>query len=136
VIFHLEFVPEVELLWHTLFMIVLTGEYEAFMEWSWGPHGEENLPVPTVSTWSALELRWCFYAAGGVRLVATNGPIAYPPGPTVPWWNDNDREKPKKSEKLVTLSTTNSTWIEPSANPSLRDDRPATNRLTHGTAPN
>jgi hypothetical protein len=35
----------------------------------------------------------------------------------------------------ATLSTTNPTWIDPGANPGLRGERPATNRLSHGTAP-
>jgi hypothetical protein len=34
----------------------------------------------------------------------------------------------------ATLSTTNPTWIDPGANPGLRDERPATNRFSHGTA--
>jgi hypothetical protein len=34
----------------------------------------------------------------------------------------------------ATLSTTNPTWTEPGSNPGLRDRRPATNRLSHGTA--
>jgi hypothetical protein len=34
----------------------------------------------------------------------------------------------------ATLSTTNPTWIDPGANPGLRGERPATNRLSHGTA--
>jgi hypothetical protein len=37
-------------------------------------------------------------------------------------------------EKPATLSTTNPTWIDPDANPGLRCKRPATNRLSHGTA--
>jgi hypothetical protein len=39
-------------------------------------------------------------------------------------------------EKLpsATLSTTNPTWIDPGSNPGLRGERPATNRLSHGTA--
>jgi hypothetical protein len=32
------------------------------------------------------------------------------------------------------LSTTNSTCTDPGWNPGLRDERPATNRLNHGTA--
>jgi hypothetical protein len=36
--------------------------------------------------------------------------------------------------KSATLSTTNPTWIDPGANPGLRGERPATNRLSHGTA--
>jgi hypothetical protein len=34
----------------------------------------------------------------------------------------------------ATLSTTNPTWIRPGWNPGLRGERPATNRLSHGTA--
>jgi hypothetical protein len=34
----------------------------------------------------------------------------------------------------VTLSTTNHTWKDPGAIPGLRGERPATNRLSHGTA--
>jgi hypothetical protein len=34
----------------------------------------------------------------------------------------------------TTLSTTNPTWTDPGLNPSLRRERPATNRLRHGTA--
>jgi hypothetical protein len=34
----------------------------------------------------------------------------------------------------ATLSTTNPTWVDPGANPGLRGERPATNRLSHGTA--
>jgi hypothetical protein len=34
----------------------------------------------------------------------------------------------------ATLSTTYPTWIDPGANPGLRGERPATNRLSHGTA--
>jgi hypothetical protein len=34
----------------------------------------------------------------------------------------------------VTLSTTNPTWTDPGSNPGLRGERPATNRLSHGTA--
>jgi hypothetical protein len=34
----------------------------------------------------------------------------------------------------ATLSTTSPTWIDPGSNPGLRGERPATNRLSHGTA--
>jgi hypothetical protein len=34
----------------------------------------------------------------------------------------------------ATLSTTNPTWADPGSNPFLRRERPATNRLSHGTA--
>jgi hypothetical protein len=32
------------------------------------------------------------------------------------------------------LSTINPTWTESGSNPGLRSERPATNRLSHGTA--
>jgi hypothetical protein len=34
----------------------------------------------------------------------------------------------------ATLSTKNPTWIDPGSNPGLSGERPATNRLSHGTA--
>jgi hypothetical protein len=39
-----------------------------------------------------------------------------------------------KSCPNVTLSTTNPTWNDPGSNPGLCGERPATNRLSHGTA--
>jgi hypothetical protein len=39
-----------------------------------------------------------------------------------------------KSCPSATLSTTNPTWADPGSNPSLRSERPAINRLSHGTA--
>jgi hypothetical protein len=53
------------------------------------------------------------------------------------WWNDW-QGKPKYSEKTcssVALSTTNPTCC-PEANPSRRGGKPATNRLSYGTAAN
>jgi hypothetical protein len=35
----------------------------------------------------------------------------------------------------ASLSTTNPTWTDPGSNPGLRGERPASNRLSHGTAP-
>jgi hypothetical protein len=52
-------------------------------------------------------------------------------------WNEIDRGKPTTRRKIcpsATLSTTNLTWIDPGKNPGLRSGRPATNRLSHGTA--
>jgi hypothetical protein len=46
-------------------------------------------------------------------------------------WNETDRGKPKYSGK--NLSTTNPTWTNPESNPGLHGERPATNRLSHGT---
>ena len=39
-----------------------------------------------------------------------------------------------KTRCSATLSTTNPTWTDPGSNPGLRGERPATNRLSHGTA--
>jgi hypothetical protein len=52
-------------------------------------------------------------------------------------WNEIDRWKPATRRKTcpsATLSTTNPTWTDPGSNPGLRSGRPATNRLSHGTA--
>jgi hypothetical protein len=54
-------------------------------------------------------------------------------------WNDTDRRKPKNSEKNLSqrqfFSTTNPTGIDPGANPGIRGEWPATNHMSHGTAP-
>jgi hypothetical protein len=53
------------------------------------------------------------------------------------WWNDifaGETEVLGENLPSATLSTTNPTWIDPGANPDLRGERPATNRLSHGTA--
>jgi hypothetical protein len=52
-------------------------------------------------------------------------------------WNENWKEKPKYSEKTcpsATLSTTNPTLPDPGSNPGRRSGKPATNRLSYGTA--
>jgi hypothetical protein len=53
------------------------------------------------------------------------------------WWNDifaGETEVLGENLPSATLSTTNPTWIDPGANPGLRGEKPATNRLSHGTA--
>jgi hypothetical protein len=52
-------------------------------------------------------------------------------------WNETDwgkRSTRGRTCPSATLSTINPTWIDPGSNPCLRGDRPATNRLSHGTA--
>jgi hypothetical protein len=44
-----------------------------------------------------------------------------------PLWKDSD-------SPIISLSNTNSTWTELGANPVLRSERLATNRLSHGSA--
>jgi hypothetical protein len=53
------------------------------------------------------------------------------------WWNKARQGKPKYSEETylsATLSTTNTIWPDPGANPGRRGGRPATNRLSYGAA--
>jgi hypothetical protein len=45
-----------------------------------------------------------------------------------------NRRTLRKTCPSATLSTTNLIWIDPGANLGLRGERPATNRLSHGTA--
>jgi hypothetical protein len=52
-------------------------------------------------------------------------------------WDESDREEPTTRRKTcpsATLSTKNPTWSDLGSNPGLRGERPATNRLSHGTA--
>jgi hypothetical protein len=50
------------------------------------------------------------------------------------WYFAGETEVLGENLPSATLSTTNPTWIDPAANPGLRGERPATNRLSHGTA--
>jgi hypothetical protein len=53
------------------------------------------------------------------------------------WWNEDWQGKPKYSQKTcpsATLSTTNPTWPDLGSNPVRRGGKPATNRLSFGTA--
>jgi hypothetical protein len=45
-----------------------------------------------------------------------------------------NRSTRRKTCPSATLSTTNPTLTDPGSNPGLRGERPATNRLSHGTA--
>jgi hypothetical protein len=47
---------------------------------------------------------------------------------------EKTEELGEKTCPSATLSTTNPTWIDLGANPVFRDVKPATNRLSHGTA--
>jgi hypothetical protein len=47
---------------------------------------------------------------------------------------EENRSTQGKTCPSATLSTTNPTWTEPGSNPGLHGERPATNRLSHGTA--
>jgi hypothetical protein len=72
---------------------------------------------------------------------ATNWPI---PAPDDRWWwmwssrwNENWQGKQKYSDKTypsATLSSTNPTWPDLATNPGRRGGKPATNRLSYGTA--
>jgi hypothetical protein len=45
-----------------------------------------------------------------------------------------NRSAREKTRPIATLSTTSPTLTDPGSNPGLRGERPATNRLSHGTA--
>jgi hypothetical protein len=54
---------------------------------------------------------------------------------TVEWYIDRENRRTRiKTCPSATLSTTNPTCTDQGANPGLRSERPATNRLSHGTA--
>jgi hypothetical protein len=103
----------------------------------------ERTPEPNGGLW---EGSFFFVSWGGVRLSplgtsATNWPIL--PAPDDIWWmwnsrwNENWQVKPKYSEKTcpsATLSTINPIWPDMGLNPGRRDGKPATNRLSYGTA--
>jgi hypothetical protein len=87
-----------------------------------------------------------FPPEGGVGVVPKRGyllPLAYYAFPIRYEFEErrrNDiltgenRRTRRKTCPSVTLSTTNPTWIDPGANPSVRSQRPATNDRSHGTA--
>jgi hypothetical protein len=45
-----------------------------------------------------------------------------------------NRSTRRKTCPSATLSATNPIWADPGSNPGLRGERPATNRLSRGTA--
>jgi hypothetical protein len=47
---------------------------------------------------------------------------------------EENRRTRKKPCPIAILSTAKPTWTEPDANPGLRDEKPGTNRLSHGSA--
>jgi hypothetical protein len=49
-------------------------------------------------------------------------------------WNEIDRENRNTRGKTCPSATLFTTWSDPGSSPRLRDGRPATNRLSHGTA--
>jgi hypothetical protein len=53
------------------------------------------------------------------------------------WWGDTDNGKPKHFVKNLSQCQIayKSHMDDVKSNPGLRDERPATNRLSHGTAP-
>jgi hypothetical protein len=55
-------------------------------------------------------------------------------GAMVEWYFAGETEVLGENLPSAILSTTNPMWIDPGANPDLRGERPATNRLSHGTA--
>jgi hypothetical protein len=57
-------------------------------------------------------------------------------GAPVEWnWEGKTEVLGGKTCPSATLSAINPTWTDQGSNPGLRGERPATNRLSHGTAP-
>jgi hypothetical protein len=93
----------------------------------------EGLFFFSFSGWGETESTW---------YVAHCWPIV--PAPDDRWWwlwssrsNEDWQGKPKYSEKTCrsdTLSTTNPTWPDLGSNPGCRGGKPATKRLSYGTA--
>jgi hypothetical protein len=124
----------------------------------WGSHrtsaGEsENLSLKSgaeliTDIYSHLSSFFFLVSWDGMRLSplgtsAINWPIV--PAPDDRWWwvwsgrwNENWQVKPKYADKTypsATLSTTNPTWPpDLDSNPGHRGGKPATNRLSYGTA--
>jgi hypothetical protein len=83
---------------------------------------------------------------GGVGLVPKRGCLLTLAYYTFPRWYEfgerrwngiltgENRRTRRKTCPSATSPTTNPTWIDPGANPSLRGKRPATNHLSHDTA--
>jgi hypothetical protein len=110
------------------------------------PDKKQNYLITTLSFVYA-DLDFCFlFSWCGVRLspLGTSATIwLIVPAPvdrSWVWssrWNENWQGKPKYSEKTcpsAALSTTNPTWPDLGSNPGRRGGKPATNRLSCGTA--
>jgi hypothetical protein len=86
------------------------------------------------------------FPEGGVGLIPKRGCLLTLPYYAFPIWyecwerrcNDTLTEENRRTRRKTclsaTLSTTNPTWIDQSANPGLRGERPATNDLSHAMA--
>jgi hypothetical protein len=118
------------------------------------PAFENNQPICTyVSTHMIKKTRPVFFVVKGPAADATDAPqpsgFLYNPRDEDEvffyqvlqlmehHWNEIDRGKPTTRRKTcpsATLSITNPTWTDPGSNSGLRGERPATNRLSHGTA--
>jgi hypothetical protein len=81
---------------------------------------------------------WC--QTESTPYVATNWPTAPAPDDRWVWsiwWNENCQGKPKYYEETwasATFLTTNPTWFHLRSEPGRRGGKPATNRLSYGTA--
>jgi hypothetical protein len=90
--------------------------------------------------WIAVRLEFCYCHFDCLRTAATSSPIVHLPYIIHEYderrWNDIERWKRKTRSTYchrTTLSTTNASLIGPGANPGLLHEKPATNRLIHGT---
>jgi hypothetical protein len=127
---------------------------------SWGPPHTSELHV--LNTWAhtGVTRHWWIYVCCRHRMylvffsllgwgetestwyVGHHWPIVSAPDDRWLWvwssrWNENWEGKPMYSYKTfpsATLSTTNPTWTDLGSNPARRGGKPATNRLSYGTA--
>jgi hypothetical protein len=103
------------------------------------PHSTTQAEVTSgqIST-SFVIMRWDYFFC---ETAAANGPTVHPPDDTrvnMDWrWNYTDRGNRTTRRKTcpsATLSTSNPTSTALGTKPGLRDEKPATNRLSYGTA--
>jgi hypothetical protein len=86
---------------------------------------------------SSLWLRWDWVHLVRRPLIALLYELPYDRWILGNWWNKDWHGKPKYSEKAYpsdTLSTIFPTWHDLRSNPGRRGGKPATNRLSYGTA--
>jgi hypothetical protein len=110
---------------------------------SWRCIGDLSIQRPTIplkNLFFFILVSWG--ETESIRYVGHYWPIVPAPDDGLRWvpnsrWDKNCQEKPKYLEKTrsnATLSTTNPTWPDLGSNPSRRDGKPTTNRLSYGTA--
>jgi hypothetical protein len=105
-------------------------------------HGADHLAEPTQSSMSNIGVNFFNSHSGGWNPAGSTRHVghwlAYCTCPGWLWWwriwsNEDWQGNPKYCSS-VTVSTTNPTWPDPGSNPGRRFGKPATNRISYGTA--